>query len=125
MTRRLPLDAAHARSRQVRGKQAWETPPIETECRRFASPASAPGEQSIATNCDGFGKSLRIRFSSLPTARERMDRCYWTYIMASRRNGTLYIGVTNDIVRRTWQQIRLIETMNPEWRDLYELVTAR
>ncbi len=25
---------------------------------------------------------------------------YWVYIMASRPNGTLYIGVTNDIARR-------------------------
>jgi putative endonuclease len=25
------------------------------------------------------------------------------YILASRRNGTLYIGVTSDVVRRVWQ----------------------
>ena len=25
------------------------------------------------------------------------------YIMASQRNGTLYVGVTSDIVRRVWQ----------------------
>ncbi len=25
------------------------------------------------------------------------------YIMASRRNGTLYVGVTSDLVRRVWQ----------------------
>jgi putative endonuclease len=25
------------------------------------------------------------------------------YILASRRNGTLYIGVTSDIARRAWQ----------------------
>ncbi|MGC2856864.1 GIY-YIG nuclease family protein [Novispirillum sp. DQ9] len=25
------------------------------------------------------------------------------YILASRRNGTLYVGVTSDIVRRIWQ----------------------
>ena len=28
------------------------------------------------------------------------ERLYCTYIMASRRNGTLYVGVTGDLVRR-------------------------
>jgi putative endonuclease len=27
---------------------------------------------------------------------------YFVYMLASRRNGTLYIGVTNAILRRTW-----------------------
>ena len=86
------------------------------------------------------------------------------YILASRRNGTLYIGVTSDVVKRVWEhkgdfvegfskqyavhllvyfefhermedaiprekqvkkwnrawKLRLIERVNPEWRDLYE-----
>jgi putative endonuclease len=29
-----------------------------------------------------------------------MPKVYFTYILASRRNGTLYIGVTNDLTRR-------------------------
>lgn len=86
------------------------------------------------------------------------------YILASRRNGTLYTGVTSDPIRRIWEhregagssfarrygvtmlvwfelhstmdeailrekrikkwnrawKLRLIEEMNPDWRDLYE-----
>jgi putative endonuclease len=86
------------------------------------------------------------------------------YILASRRNGTLYIGVTSDLLQRVWQhrtgvvpgftkrygcktlvwyelhstmpdaiarekqlkggsrkrKLDLIETANPDWRDLYE-----
>ena len=27
----------------------------------------------------------------------------WVYIMTNKRNGTLYVGVTSDIQRRTWE----------------------
>jgi putative endonuclease len=93
-----------------------------------------------------------------------MPREPCVYIMASRRNGTLYTGVTSNLSQRAWQhregalpgftrrygckllvfheyyptmpeaiarekqiksgsraaKLRLIETMNPEWADLYE-----
>ena len=31
------------------------------------------------------------------------DRRYTVYIMASRRKGTLYVGVTNDLAKRAFQ----------------------
>ena len=31
------------------------------------------------------------------------DHLYFVYIVASARNGTLYVGVTNDVLRRTWE----------------------
>lgn len=93
-----------------------------------------------------------------------MTRQPAVYIMASQRNGTLYTGITSDLIKRVWQhrhvqvvgftqeyalhhlvyyelcdemlvaiarekqlkagscakKLQLIESMNPEWRDLYD-----
>lgn len=32
-----------------------------------------------------------------------MEKKYYIYILASKRNGTLYVGVTSDIIKRVWQ----------------------
>jgi putative endonuclease len=97
------------------------------------------------------------------TIAQMRDHVYFVYILASSRNGTLYVGVTNELVRRVqehreglvpgftrkyavkllvywelhhdineailrekrikrWQRkwkLELIETSNPQWRDLW------
>ena len=32
-----------------------------------------------------------------------MSKSYFVYMLASKRNGTIYIGVTNDLGRRVWE----------------------
>lgn len=32
-----------------------------------------------------------------------MERQFYVYILASRRNGTLYVGMTSNLLQRVWQ----------------------
>ena len=32
-----------------------------------------------------------------------MEKNYYAYILASKRNGTLYIGITSDLIKRVWE----------------------
>ena len=47
---------------------------------------------------------------------------YYVYILASRKNGTLYIGVTNDLERRVEEhKTNIIEGFTKKYR-IYNLV---
>jgi putative endonuclease len=49
-------------------------------------------------------------------------RSYYVYILASRTGGTLYIGVTNDLVRRVFEhRSKLIEGFTEKY-DVVKLV---
>jgi putative endonuclease len=53
---------------------------------------------------------------------------YYVYILASRKDGTIYVGVTNDIVRRIYEhQTKVIKGFTskynitqPVWFEIYE-----
>jgi putative endonuclease len=47
---------------------------------------------------------------------------YYVYILASKRNGTLYIGVTNDLVQRVWEHREGAKEGFSKKYDVHDLV---
>ncbi|MBI4655513.1 MAG: GIY-YIG nuclease family protein [Elusimicrobia bacterium] len=46
-----------------------------------------------------------------------MNRQYYVYMLASKKNGTLYTGVTNDLVRRVYEhKHNLIEGFTKKYK---------
>jgi putative endonuclease len=51
-----------------------------------------------------------------------MEKNFYVYMLASRRNGTLYISVTSDLIKRVWQhKNKLIEGFTEKY-DVNKLV---
>jgi len=45
-----------------------------------------------------------------------MTRQFYVYILASRKHGTLYIGITNDIIRRVHEhKLKLVRGFSAEY----------
>ncbi len=61
-----------------------------------------------------------------------MGKLYYVYMLASRRNGTLYIGVTNEVSCRAWEHKNdLIEGFTKKygvhilvWYEVHEDINA-
>jgi putative endonuclease len=49
-------------------------------------------------------------------------KTYYVYIMASKKNGTLYIGVTNDLLRRVCQHKNDVHEGFTKKYDVHSLV---
>lgn len=46
-----------------------------------------------------------------------MKKQFYVYILASKRNGTLYTGVTSDLIQRVWQHKQdLVEGFTKKYR---------
>ena len=46
-----------------------------------------------------------------------MNRSYYVYILASKPQGTLYIGVTNNLARRVWEHKQgLVEGFTKQYK---------
>jgi putative endonuclease len=52
----------------------------------------------------------------------RREHNYWVYILASKIGGTLYIGVTNDLVRRVYEHREGLADSFPKKYAVHRLV---
>lgn len=50
------------------------------------------------------------------------DKDYFVYILASRRNGALYIGMTSDLSGRVWEHKNNVVSSHTEKYNIHNLV---
>jgi putative endonuclease len=92
----------------------------------FASESVAAG--SIFDGFDqepGLNPNMSSRgLSPGPNAPRREQMSYFVYILASRKHGTLYIGVTNGLARRVWEHREGIGSKFTKKYRIHRLVYA-
>ena len=73
--------------------------------KRPQEKACRPHWQSCTCSWRSSNNLRRPRESGDPGGDRSLHECEGpcVYILASKRNGTLYVGVTSDIARRAWQ----------------------
>jgi len=54
--------------------------------------------------------------------REKMEKRFFVYMLASKKNGTLYIGVTSDLPKRVWEHKNGVAEGFTEKYDVHNLV---
>ena len=57
----------------------------------------------VATNNGSHARHLIVIPAEAGIQRGAMNKHPAIYILANKRNGTLYIGVTSDLVKRIWE----------------------
>ena len=51
-----------------------------------------------------------------------MEKRFWVYMLASQKQGTLYIGVTSDLIKRIWKHKNKVVEGFTEKYDVHNLV---